>query len=60
MPDEKVVSSRKRLPISRHSTYESALAAKKAETRYPTEQLQIRRKFDHFALVARVSSKETN
>jgi len=60
MPDEKVISSRKRLPIGRYSTYEAALAAKKTETRYTEEQLQIRRKFDHFLLVARVSVKETN
>lgn len=60
MPDEKVISSRKRLPLGRFATYEAALAAKKTETRYTLEQLQIRRKFDHFLLVARVSSKETN
>jgi hypothetical protein len=60
MPDEKVVSSRKRLPIGRFTTYEAALAAKKTETRYPIEQLQIRRKFDHFLLVARVSRNEEN
>ena len=59
MPNEKVVSSRKRIPLGRYSTYEAALAAKKTNKEYSLDQMQIRKKTDHFQLVARVS-KETN
>lgn len=60
MPTERVVSSRHRVLISRHSTYDAALAAKKANNQYNMDQLQIRRKHDGFHLVARISVKENN
>lgn len=60
MPDEKVVSSRKRIPLGRYPTYEAALAAKKTNTQYTLEQLQIRRKTGFFQLVARVNKNEEN
>jgi|WetSurSiteA1Bulk_404760.scaffolds.fasta_scaffold604423_1 hypothetical protein len=60
MPSEKVVGSRKRVLLSRHTTYDAALAAKKANKEYDMEQLQIRHKHDGFHLVARISVKETN
>jgi hypothetical protein len=59
MPNEKVVGSRKRIPLGRYPTYDTALAAKKTNKEYSLEQMQIRRKSDHFLLVARVV-KETN
>lgn len=60
MPNEEVVSSRKRIPLGRYPTYETALAAKKTNKEYSLEQLQIRKKTDHFLLVARIPVKETN
>jgi hypothetical protein len=60
MPNEQVVSSRKRIPLGRYPTYEAALAAKKTNNQYALEQLQIRRKTDYFQLVARINVKETN
>jgi len=60
MPNEKVVSSRKRIPLGRYSTYEAALAAKKTNTDYSLEQMQIRKKFDCFQLVARIPTKEAS
>lgn len=61
MPNEKVVSSRKRIPLGRYSTYEAALAAKKTNTDYSLEQMQIRKRFDCFQLVARIpTTKEAN
>ena len=58
MPNE-VIGSRKRIPLGRYATYNAALAAKKTNKDYSLEQMQIRKKSDHFLLVARVV-KETN
>jgi hypothetical protein len=54
--------SRKRIPLSKHPTYESALAAKHSETRYPQEQLQIKKRNSgkSFDLLARVVVKSSN
>ena len=60
MPKEKVVGSRHRVLLSRHSTYDAALAAKKADAKYPMDQLQIRRKHDGFHLIVRVSNEKNS
>ncbi len=60
--------SRKRVFLSKHSTYPEARAAKDAETRYPQDQLQIKKRLGgrQFDLVARITivsknnSKETS
>ena len=54
--------SRKRIPLSKHPTYESALAAKHAEIRYPQEQLQIKKRAGgkSFDLLARIVIKSSN
>lgn len=63
MPQD-TVSSRKRVPLSRHPTYAAASLARSLNKDYPLEQLQIRRKRqvgnkpEVFHLVARVSTKE--
>jgi hypothetical protein len=51
--------SRKRIPLSKHPTYESALAAKHAETKYSQEQLQIKKRGagKSFDLLARIVVK---
>jgi hypothetical protein len=59
------VGSRKRIPLSKHPTYESALAAKHAESRYPQEQMQIKKReggksFDLLARVTINPSKNTS
>lgn len=57
MPKE--VGSRKRIPLSKFDTYELAVAAKRDEKRYRSDQLQIRHKSDGYHLVARVTVKNT-
>jgi len=57
--------SRKRIPLSKHPTYESALAAKHSEARYSQEQLQIKKReggktFDLLARVVVKSNKTEN
>lgn len=54
--------SRKRIPLSKHPTYEAALAAKHAETRYPQDQLQIKKRDNgaRFDLLARISVKTSS
>lgn len=54
--------SRKRMVLSKHKTYEQALAAKHGETRYPQEQLQIKKRDqgNSFDLLARTFVKPTN
>ena len=48
--------SHKRIPLSRHATYDAAYAARISESRYPPEQLQIRKHKSgtEFQLVARI------
>jgi hypothetical protein len=53
--------SRKRIFLSRYSTYTEALAAKLAEERYPQDQLQIKKRDNGntFDLLARIIVKNT-
>lgn len=52
-----VVGSRKRIRLSKHTTYEAALAAKYAEKRYRQDELQIKKRLNgkQFDLMARIS-----
>jgi hypothetical protein len=59
--------SRKRVHLSSYPTYEDARLAKDAETRYPQNELQIKKRLGgrSFDLVARITiasknTKETN